>query len=295
MALLWCGTVTSASATATAQSIGSARTEFQPVTPWNIDYADDSCALVRRFSDGERQIWFELRGVAPVDRVRLTLGTDRLGVTNENLHISVFPGREPLTPSARFIEGDSDIANAVVSTVSLNDFRVAWHRSLAEGSPHIAGEGDVREDRPAVAGIQVAEAFDETLVLWTGDMEAALQALDVCMGDLVGSWGIDPAELAQAATRPSALERDVWEPMVQRYYPRTGKRRSRNTTFPIVLLVNPQGGVARCASPNATGDEDFLQVACAALMEYARFEPARTADGRAVHGFWWTGMVYGIY
>ena len=281
-------------APALAQHAEIERAEFLPSTPWNIDYADESCALARRFTDGERDVWFELRGVAPVDRVRLTVGTDRLGTTQDDPHISIYPGREPLTPPARFIEGQGDIANAFVTTVSLNSFRIRGNPPAAEG-PQRDDDEELRVDRPAVAGVQIAGAFDETVVLQTGAMEAALNALDACMADLVSTWGIDHAALADVAIRPSPRDREEWEPMVQRHYPRTGHRPSRNTSFSIVLLIDPEGRVARCVSPNALGDEDFLQVACAALSQYATFDPARTMDGRPTYGFWSTGMVYGVY
>ena len=141
-------------------------------------------------------------------------------------------------------------------------------------------------------GIQVANIVEDPIILRTGEFDRPLAALNTCMDDLVQTWGIQPADLDSAVSIPKPLNDRRWRSRVANHYPRTGLRRSRNTSFPIVLLVGPDGRVARCRSPNALGDEDFEAVACAALIEYARFEPALDADGEPVYGFWSTNMVY---
>lgn len=264
----------------------SAIVEYTPAGPWTVDYAEDSCSLSRSFTDGERDVWTEFHRIAPVGQARFSVGSSHLELTDRNPHISIFPAREPFEIGAETFVSRDESVRAFITMLPLD---------LLQSSPPedpLSAEVDSSDGLPKTAGIQIANVFDETIVLHTGEMDAPLQAMDACMADLVRTWGIEPEELQQAVTLPESVLDERWRARVRNHYPRTGLRRSRNTAFPVILLVGPDGRVARCRSPNALGDEDFEAVACAALVEYARFEPAKDAAGEPTYGFWFTNMIY---
>ncbi|WP_340586459.1 hypothetical protein [Erythrobacter alti] len=263
----------------------SATREYNAARPWIVDYAEDSCSLFRSFVDGEREVWFELRRIAPVGQARLSVGSSHLELTDRSPHISIFPAREPFDQEAETFVSQDGSVRAFVTMLSLDLLR-----SRPSQIPPNADEEPI-DGLPQISGIQVASVFDETVVLHTGEMDAPLQAMDTCMADLVQTWGIEPEELRRSVSSPTPVLEDRWRARVRNHYPRTGLRRSRNTAFPVVLLVGPDGRVLRCRSPNALGDEDFEAVACAALVEYARFDPALDANGEPTYGFWFTNMI----
>ena len=255
--------------------------EYSPAGPWTVDYAEDSCALYRTFEAQDRELWMELRQIAPDSLARVSVGSGHLELTEDDPHVTIFPAREAFDHWAKPFTTDDDSIRAIVTSL-----RLSLLQSVA------ANEDDSSEALPEIAGVQIARAFNETVVIQTGEMDMPLQALETCLEDLVRTWGIEPEQLRNAVTKPVPAYEDQWRARVRNYYPRTGKYRSRNTRFPVVLLVGPDGKVARCRSPNALGDEDFEAVACAALTRFARFEPALDAKGEATYGFWSTNMVY---
>lgn len=263
-------------------------TEYLPSGPWAVDYAEDSCGLMRSFSDGENEVWMELRRIAPVGQSRFIVGGTHLGLTEHAPQITIFPERGPVERDLQVIGGDDSALRAVVTTLSTSEFE-AGPQQVWRGEPVMDWES---VERPPVEGIQVANAFDQTVILRTGAFDAPLAALATCMNDLIRTWGVEPDVLQQSVSLPQPVHEERWRMRVAEHYPRSGLRRSRNTRFPVTLLVGPDGRVARCRSPNALGDEDFEAVACAALGEYARFDPALDADGQPTYGFWFTHMVY---
>ena len=256
--------------------------EYAPSGPWTVDYAEDSCALYRTFEAQDRELWMELRQIAPDSLARFSVGSGHLELTEDAPHVTIFPAREAFHHWAKPFTTDDESIRAIVTSL-----HVSLLQSVAAND-----ENGASESLPEIAGVQIARAFNETVVLKTGEMDMPLQALETCLDDLVRTWGVEPEQLQNAVSKPVPKYEDQWRARVRNYYPRTGKYRSRNTRFPVVLLVGPDGKVARCRSPNALGDEDFEAVACAALTEYARFEPALDAKGEATYGFWSTNMVY---
>lgn len=270
----------------TEPAVQPAVVEYAPVGPWTVDYAEDSCALFRKFNDDERELWIEFRQIAPDSMARVLIGGSHLVLTEAEPHVTIYPGREAFDHWAKTFTSEDGSVRAIITSLYLH--------LLQSGEPSVQGDADevAPDPLPEIAGIQIARAFDQTVAIHTGEMDTPVQALETCMTDLVRTWGIDPEELERAVTPPVPEFEKQWRARVRNYYPRTGLHRSRNTRFPVVLLVGPDGRVARCRSPNALGDEDFEAVACAALTRFARFNPAVDGEGEPTYGFWSTFMVY---
>lgn len=58
-----------------ASSAASEPRVFTPTSPWNLDYADESCALTRAFADSEAEILLEMRQYSPADDFEVTVAT----------------------------------------------------------------------------------------------------------------------------------------------------------------------------------------------------------------------------
>ena len=47
---------------------------LQPLTPWDVDYATDSCRLIRTFAEGRSEIKLVFESTAPGEMDMLTVG-----------------------------------------------------------------------------------------------------------------------------------------------------------------------------------------------------------------------------
>ena len=206
--------------------------EYQPSGPWTVDYAEDSCALLRSFADGDNEVFLEIRRIAPVGQSRFMLGSSDLELTDRDPHITIYPDREPFERSLQSITNDDRSFRAFITTISIDDLQAGPNRVW--NGPPVSDWEPV--EYPAIRGIQIASVFDQTVRLHTGEMDAPLEALDTCMDDLVRTWGVEPEVLERIATGPQPVNEQRWRMRVAQHYPRRAMRRSRNTSFPVTLL-----------------------------------------------------------
>ena len=251
-------------------------------TAWNVDYAENSCGLRRGFGGEGSQVFVEFRQSFPGSRVTLMLIADGIEIVDEPLVLQ-FGSEQPLRMmDAQRIDG-ADGFEGFLDYVTIFP-------------PRPRRDYDYDEDRAAreqeVSAITISEVFDRDVRLDTGTLHPAMTALRSCVDDLMESWGVDLAAFGEAQTPVRPIARDEWVRDVIRHYPRGALRRGRSNYVDVTLLVGPDGRAVQCRAGNGLGREDFEQVACAAIMEYARFEPAMTADGRPVHGTWHTRVHY---
>ena len=77
----------------TEPAVQPAVVEYAPVGPWTVDYAEDSCALFRKFNDGERELWIEFRQIAPDSMARVLIGGSHLVLTEAEPHVTIYPAK----------------------------------------------------------------------------------------------------------------------------------------------------------------------------------------------------------
>ena len=251
-------------------------------TAWNVDYAENSCGLRRGFGGEGSQVFVEFRQSFPSSRLTLMLIANGIEIVDEPLVLQ-FGSEAPLRMmDAQRIDG-ADGFEGFLDYVTI--FPPRPRRDYDYALDRAARERDV----PAIT---ISNVFDREVRLDTGTLYPAMAALRSCVDNLMESWGVDLAAFGEAQTpvRPIAFEE--WVQDVIRHYPRGALRRRRGNYVDVTLLVRPNGRAVQCRAGNGIGREDYEQVACAAIMEYARFEPAMTADGRAVHGLWHTRVQY---
>lgn len=131
---------------------------------------------------------------------------------------------------------------------------------------------------PPVAAADVA-AEGQRNRSGTGDIGSGSGAGGAGTGD--GSGGIaTPARRIAGALRDSD-------------YPRAAERRNIEGTVAISFRVRPDGRVDRCAITASSGHALLDDLTCRLFTQRFRFEPARTAAGRAVETTLHTSFTWG--
>lgn len=262
---------------------GAAQAEtetFAPAGPWAIDYAEQSCRLMRNFSNGERSVTLKLERAELGPRLLLEIaGADLDYATRARTTRYRYgpAGAEREGPLAR-------LANAVqVGNAPLLDgFEAA--NSWTEWS--------YEAELAAAAGIEavtVSGTFGDEITLRLGAMREPVAALQACVDDLMNDWGIDAREQV-SATRHAEPTSDPQDWLGKGDYPREMLRIGMGGFVRLRLLVDESGRATKCI---ATASNQVLSNStCLAVMERASFTPALDEAGDPMTGLYIANVVY---
>jgi hypothetical protein len=208
--------------------------ELDPASPWNLDYADDSCALMRVFGTENQRVLFELRQFSPGETARMMVASDQLEVSRRTPAIASIPGEPSELPAPTFLAGENNMRGFYgrVSPLSRGVEGEAIYR-LDDASRN-ARENEVR-------GFQINNAFAQPVFLRTGSLHAAMEALRTCMDELVTGWGVDLAILGALTKPPTPLDQQAWTRQILNHFPRTALAQRREASLAVTLLINAEG------------------------------------------------------
>jgi len=263
-----------------------------------LDYAENSCRLIRQFGEGKTTTKLAFESPAPGEWDMLVIGKS----------LSTYEQ----TVTARFLPmGKKTFDGTVARTVTDQDPAILWpHPQLLPDeliTKHEA-EGKERGKNPGVRppAINIAERDDDKrqgqafaaatteleidtrrnhpVILETGSLGEAIKALDQCGKDSLKDWGVDP-------DLEDKIARDVWSTNASQWlfasdYPTDMLRRGKESEVDVRLLIDASGRITKCTSLSHFEDKEFNQITCARITERARFEPAELADGTKVPSYY---------
>jgi len=279
-------------------SIGNARNyDLLPSSNWLMDYAPDSCRLMRTFGTGEDQVIAQLIRYQPSDRIEFNLigapmanlldariARVRFGTTGKFAQVLAFPGGTDSTP-ALFLAVRLDNMAADGTPFQTGDVNDTFQRpvrwTLVDGEYGPAAEPGI-DDQVAEVTIEVRQ---RTINLRLGSMAKPMAALRKCTEDLVQMWGFDPAQQATLASPPKPVGNPrSW---LLSTYTDLLAIDSERAIVHFRLMIDENGKPSSCTvQSNIEIDQHFSALGCAALMKHARFMPARTAEGTAVASYY---------
>lgn len=121
--------------------------------------------------------------------------------------------------------------------------------------------------------------------LETGDLTPVYVAMNLCMDDLVASWGLDPAQVRLRASAPELLNANSVYRSIKRTYPAAARNMGRQAEMHMRVMVDANGSATDCAVSDVTQADMFDDRACKPMLEDAEFEPARDRDGNAIPSY----------
>jgi|KBSSwiStaDraftv2_1062776.scaffolds.fasta_scaffold518674_2 hypothetical protein len=278
-------------------AVGNARNyDLQPSSSWLMDYAPDSCRLMRKFGTDDDQVVVQMTRYQPSDRLELNLIGNPLTKLHDASTARVRFGTTGDFARVRAFPGGTDSIPALFLAVRLDN-------AAADGTPIRSGEENSlrspirwtlvdEENGPAVepgteAGITdvTVEVGQRTIHLQLGDMTKPMAALRKCTEDLVHLWGLDPVAQAGLASPPKPV--DNLHSWLTTTYTNVLAFDSERAIVHFRLMVDTEGRPSSCTvQSNIEVSQHFSTPGCAALMKHARFTPARSPDGRAVASYY---------
>nr|WP_166179480.1 hypothetical protein [Altererythrobacter segetis] len=284
------GIVMLASLTAGSAAVKDAP-PLEPSGPWAIDYGEQSCRLIRDFSDGTERITLAFERFAPGPQIRLGVAGLKL------LHPDTTIAR--IRYGAQAQSQTSDVYESWLADG--RDSFLLWSAPLlVEPLPKFSDKAGRNPFRPsddpelavaaAIDRLQFIEGVSGDPVIELGPMEEPIRALQACTADLMKHWNIDPQRLrtmsrqATPAKSPSLwlTADDLRGSQLRQYKP---------AQLNLRLIVDEHGKVAACYTDLDVPDE-FGQATCAAIVRRARFEPALDADGKPMRTIWVSSVRY---
>ncbi len=261
-----------------------------PSSPWNVDYADEKCRLVRTFGEGEDRHLLAFQQYWPARKFGMTVagsGFDGF-VSGARTDLRLFEGHEPIRsePFAGKVETFGDAV--IYSNLAFKQSEEATDQSAATGAVPLidtAFAGQVRFLEFRQRSKQVR--------LETGSMDAAFEVLNQCTMDLLRQWGLDPEQHRTARSGPEWLNRDALVRRIVANYPREASAQGEQGIMQMRVIVAADGSVESCTMLKATNTTQLESPACE-VMQRAKFEPARDAAGQPFRSFYATVITYVI-
>lgn len=283
--------LTALSVTLAAAPVRAEQVVLQPSSQWNVDFAPDSCRLVRLFGEGENQHYLAFQQYSPTKGFGLTVAGPgfkkfrSLGKTMLNFHDAQAP-RET-TPF----------------TGTIGEFGpgVIYANLGIEEEPPQDDADPATTLRPGVSTLDLAQGKQVQFItlrqgkhevrLETGSLDKAFAVLNQCTLDLVRDWGLDPERHVTAQTRPRWTNQEIVVRRIGMEYPAEAARIGEQGIMRMRVIVSAEGMVESCTILKSTQTEELESPACK-MMKQARFDPALDAAGVPFRSYFVTSITY---
>lgn len=292
----------------------AAPVRLAPISKWVLDYADESCRLIRTFGDPAAPSVLLFERASPISPLSmLVIGKP----------FKVVQSGEKLT--ARFTPPDDikfDYGQAATNPTTkepailwpgVGFFHVRDAKAPVPEELQKAMDAAKRGKRPPptdlakrataqaeaaalaaqVSAIEISALHKTPVVLESGAMGRAIQMLNECTRNQLRGWGIDPDLEDRIVRRPWAVHRDRW--FSSSDYPSSGIRSGQESLVEARLLVDASGKVTKCTSLSHVNGPEFNRAACDAFTRLGRFAPAELADGTKVPSYFVETVRFKMY
>jgi hypothetical protein len=278
---------------------------LQPSSPWDVDYADNSCRLIRTFGEGQARtvLMFESEAPGNLDMLVVGKGLDSYGdtVSAKFLPIQSKPFEGTPTMSERGRPGAlwSEVLlmpDSEIERLSAIEHQRESKPAVRPPPIDLAERAVERAERHEFAArateLEIRARPGGSVVLETGSLGEAIQAFDNCSRDSLRDWGIDP-DLQDKIARP------VWAPKPASWfssddYPPDMINAGEESMVKVRALVDATGRITKCTSLSHFKEPIFNKLVCDRFMKRAKFEPAELADGTKVPSFYINTVIFRI-
>lgn len=278
---------------------------LQPSTPWDVDYATDSCRLIRTFAEGRSEIKLVFESTAPGEMDMLAVGKP-LQTFDEKLLANFLPvGTRSFEGTvAQSATGDPAILwSSIVMLPPEALAKLVRDRDERKHNPGVrpppvslAEQTLLRNERQefatAVTEIEIETSKYRPVVLETGSLGPAVAAFDKCSRDSLKDWGVDP-DVDDKIVRPVwAVNPSQW--LFASDYPSDMMALGKGSEIAVRLLVDASGKVTKCTSLTHYDEQEFNRITCESITKRARFKPAELEDGTKVPSYYTRRVIFQI-
>ena len=281
-------------------------TRLQPSSQWILDYAENSCRLIRTFGEGKAKTVLLLESGAPEQMDMLVIGkplennTDQVGARFLPVGGKTFQGRfaesatnrDPafLWPNIYLLP--DDLIEKLERKAAEYSAKPAERPPPIDLAEQAISSSQGQQFAEEATELEIQARRDHPVILETGSMGKPIGMLEKCSRDSLKDWGVDPSLEDQIVRR-------AWAPQPTRWfgsedYPKEMLMRGEESEVSIRLLVDASGKVTKCTSLSHFKEPAFNQITCANIIKRARLQPAELADGTKVPSYYTQRVVFQI-
>lgn len=276
---------------------------LQPSSPWDVDYAANSCRLIRTFGQGKDLTKLVFESATPGSMDMLIMGKP-LESSDDTMSARFLPANqktidgtvaqtvtgEPaiLWPTVQFLPDDTAAAAKAEQEMERR------HPDVRPAAQSLAERAAAKAQREAFAAstteLQILPRYRRSVILETGSLAAAVKAFDQCNEDSLTDWGVDP----QVESR---IVRPVWATNPNNWlsgndYPRDMMASGKESQVSVRLLIDASGRITKCTSVSHYEESEFNDITCRLIEQRARFEPAELEDGTKVPSYYARRVIF---
>lgn len=275
---------------------------LKPEGGWLLDMGENKCRITRAFGSGDQKSVFYLEQWNPSSDVFFALAGPPVAKFRHDLaaQYSFGPGGD--ARKFNFSDMTLDVFGKLVGTPSTI---VAGQDPGAEGSER---EEDARPSGPrglpaldangagAITSLKISQSGRNDVVLELGNLKSVLDAMNVCMEDLVKHWGLDPAEQRKVVVAPEITNLGDVARQIIKNYPAEALKSGAQATFHLRLMISDVGAVEDCSLVNQTKADafDMERHPCTIFKNQAKATPARDAAGTPMRSYYTNRISYVI-
>jgi len=262
---------------------------LEPSGHWVVDYADDSCRLVRQFGSGDDRAIVIFNRFEPGDYFQLTLAGEPFRFGQSNGRATIRFGPAEAEQKQGFARGNfSDDIPALVfrGFLRIAPLTKSEQEQLRDDSsddyvlPPISGERKAAVDR-----LDIGHPLSRRVTLNLGAMDEPFAALSACMDELMTHWDIDVVK-HKSLSRPVRPDRESLPWFMATDYPTYMLKQEKQNLVHVRLSVDRQGRPSACHIQQSTNQGIYDDRICKAYMRRARFFPALDKDGNPIASYY---------
>lgn len=278
---------------------------LQPSSKWNVEYAADSCRLLRTFGEGNSKALLLLESDAPGQMDMLVIGK-AFASSAEEIPARFLPVQnKPMDGrSAKAANGDPGVLwsslrwlpDEVAERIEKREAERRLHKGIRPPPLDLAEEAATRSQRLQFAAqvieLEIKARRSRSVILETGSLGEPFKAFNKCSRDSLRDWGVDP-DLEDRIARP------VWAANPAQWfstadYPDHMVKSGEESEVKVRLLVDASGKVTKCTSLSHFDAPEFNHIVCDKFTKRAKFAPAELADGTKVPSYYVNRVVFRI-
>lgn len=279
---------------------------LQSSSPWDVDYAENSCRLIRSFGEGKAKTVLMFESDAPGQMDMLAVGSDLEGY-GSSIRARFLPRQNKGFEGTPTVTAQGGTPGILWSAVPLlPDSFIEMMRKKASETPHRPGvrpppidlteRATERAEQSAFATeateLEIDARPSRPLILETGSLGGAIKAFDKCGRDSLRDWGVDPDLEDRIVRHPWAPDPAKWFSSAD--YPDRLILNGEESEVRVRLLVDATGTVTKCTSLTHFDEPEFSRIVCEKMMKRAKFEPAELSDGTKVPSYYVDRVVFRI-
>lgn len=266
-----------------AATLNSTAKELAPSSKWWLDYADNSCVVIRNFGEGDDLIALRLTRSAPGSGLSMTLAGKALRSSEAVLDIPLaFEDGTAGTRPPMVMANSGKAAERpmlVLSTVRLDN-------AHGSGYPQDSEVPEVTPEREAGVSSLIFRSPDRKWYrLKTGSMKSIMAALRTCTDKVIESWGYSPSE-QHGLSRPATPKENPRMWLAPNDYPKSMLSTGSMAIVESRMDIDETGHVTGCSIISATLPKEAAATTCKLLSRRATFLPALDASGKPVKSYY---------